>query len=553
MPLFSRGRSADTAAIESGGGGSHQQQEKSFAGGLVTEVVVPRVSRPKLIVFYLGALVTMFAISLQTVVPTSFFVQAVEPWGVEVSSLWMPASYLIGYVALVLPAFRISEMTGRLATFCFGFGMFVTFTVLSGHASTAYKFSVLRAFQGVGAGFLASTILLVVSTNTSDRSRSLFVAGLCATQLFGVGAAHTIGGKLAIDGHFRWSVYLASPLMVVPGILCLPALFADKKPARTESIFTRIVRFDYIGALILMGTVIMMTTGLVFGGNEHKWSSATVICLIVFGVVGIVLFLAWERFGASRPLFNTQWLHERNLQISVVSTLFMAMVFFAHAVFVPILYITVRTELTDSAGRRTAPYWATSMGAALLAGLAVRYRPALARPLVWAGLAISIVFSGLYYTIEVKPTSLAKEQAFYALAGLGLGLAYPSVTYLSQVSVPLEEVGAASVVGHFLSIIGGMLGLILYQACLKSRLIINLDPIFQSNTFLSAFDVRTMDIAGLEMSGPTILGYVPALADTIGQKMVDSLHTTYILTVPFLAVSLLATLFYKHSHASSSI
>ncbi|KAJ2415598.1 hypothetical protein GGI10_001594 [Coemansia sp. RSA 2530] len=551
MPRFSRSRQEGAAAIESGDG--YQQPEKPAAGGLVTEEFGSRVSRSKLIVFYFGALVTMFAISLQTVIPASFFVQAVVPWGVEVSSLWMPASYLIGYVALLLPAFRISEMTGRLASFLFGLVVFVIFTGLAGNASTAYKFSVLRALQGAGAGFLASSILLVVSTNTSDRSRSLFVAGLCAAQLFGVGAAHTIGGKLAIDDHFRWGIYLVAPLMAAPAILCLPALLADKKPVRTESILTRVMRFDYVGSIILIGTVIMLTTGMVFGGNEHKWSSATVICLIVFGVVGIVLFLAWERLGASRPLFNTQWLHERNLQISVISTLFMAMVFFAHSVFVPILYITVRSELTNVAGRRTAPYWATSMGAALLAGLAVRFRPALARPLVWAGLTISIVFSGLYYTIDVKPASIAKEQAFYALAGLGLGLAYPSVTYLSQVSVPLEEVGAASVVGHFLSIVGGMLGLILYQACLKSRLIANLDAIFKSNPFLASFDVRTMDIAGLEMSGPTILTYVPDLSDTIGHKMVDSLHTTFILTVPFLAVSLLATLFYKHRHTASAI
>ncbi|KAJ2399745.1 hypothetical protein GGF41_008069, partial [Coemansia sp. RSA 2531] len=253
MPRFSRSRQADAAAIESGGG--YGQPEKN-TGGLVTEEVGSLVSRPKLIVFYIGALITMFAISLQTVIPASFFVQAVVPWGVEVSSLWMPASYLIGYVAMILPAFRISEMTGRLAAFWFGLAVFVIFTGLAGDAATAYKFSVLRALQGAGAGFLASTILLVVSTNTSDRSRSLFVAGLCAAQLFGVGAAHTIGGKLAIDGHFRWGTYLVAPLMAAPAILCLPALLADKKPARTESIFTRVVKFDYIGAVILIGTVI---------------------------------------------------------------------------------------------------------------------------------------------------------------------------------------------------------------------------------------------------------------------------------------------------------
>ncbi|KAJ2334254.1 hypothetical protein GGH92_008373, partial [Coemansia sp. RSA 2673] len=76
MPRFSRSRQADAAAIESGGG--YGQPEKN-TGGLVTEEVGSLVSRPKLIVFYIGALITMFAISLQTVIPASFFVQAVVP------------------------------------------------------------------------------------------------------------------------------------------------------------------------------------------------------------------------------------------------------------------------------------------------------------------------------------------------------------------------------------------------------------------------------------------------------------------------------------------
>ncbi|KAJ2477425.1 hypothetical protein EV174_004626 [Coemansia sp. RSA 2320] len=521
--------------------------EKRAALSEVVEEGSPRVSGAKLAAFYVGAVVAMFAISMEAVIPASFFVQAVVPWGVDVSSLWMLASYLIGYVALLLPAFRISEMTGRLAVFYFGVSLFVVFTGLAGHAATAYTFSVMRAFQGAGAGFLAAALLLVVATNGSARMRPVLVAGLCGAQLAGVGAAHTIGGQLAVDGRFRWAVYMAAPLMGAPALLCGAALWADKKPRRTERVATRVARFDYGGAVILMGTVVMLTMGLVFGGNEHKWSSATVLCLTVFGVVGIAAFLAWERFAAARPLFDTRWLHERNLQISVISILFMAMAVFAHAVFVPLLYITVRTEPTDVAGRRSAPYWGAQAAACLLAGGALRLRPAAARPLVWAGLVVAIVFSGLYYTIAAKPASLAREQAFYALAGAGLGLAYPAVTYLSQISVDHGDVGAAAVVAHFLSIVGGMLGLILYQACLKSRLIANLTAIFQSDPFLAVFDVHTMDIAGLESSGPTILTYVPALSDLIGQRMVDSLHTTYIVTVPLLGAALVATLFYRHA------
>ncbi|KAJ1830267.1 hypothetical protein LPJ63_005039 [Coemansia sp. RSA 2711] len=515
----------------------------------ITEDAAPRVSTPLLGLFYAGALVSVFMASIEAVVPASFFIQAVEPWGVDTSSLWMLASYLIGYVAFVLPAQRLADVFGRLAVFWLGIVLFVVFTGVAAHSGSAYTFAVLRAFQGVGAGLVTSVGVQLVGAHASERSRALLVGGLAAAQLFGIGAAHIIGGKLAIDGRFRWAVYLAAPIAAAPAALCTPALISERRlnAAPAESLMTRIAKYDYVGTLLLFGAAIMLTSGLTFGGNEHGWSSAIVLCLIIFGAVCAALFLGWDLLRAAHPVFNPRWLRERNLQISMISVLLLSMAFFANAVYVPILYITVRHDATDAAGRMTAPYWGASMGAAVLAGLAIRVRPQLARPVAWLGLVIGIVFSGLYYTIELEPASLAKERAFYALAGLGVGLAYPAVVYMAQISVPAAERGCAAAVAHFLSIVGGMLGLILYQACLKSRLIHNLDPIFQESAFLMSFNVHTMDIAGLEISGGTITSYEPKLSVKIGEGMMDALHTTYILSVPFLGAALLATLLYKHS------
>ncbi|KAJ1730694.1 hypothetical protein LPJ61_002882 [Coemansia biformis] len=534
--------------------GAARAPEKSYSekhAVAITEDDVPRISPLLLNIFHIGALIAVFAAALEAVIPASFFTQAVEPWGVSVSSLWMLASYLIGYVSFVLPTLRISDVFGRTVTFWFGIALFAVFTGVSGNASSALQFAVLRAFQGVGAAIIASVSVQVVAAQTSERSRPLFVGALAAAQLFGVGAAHIIGGKLAVQDHFRWAIYLAAPLIAAPAVLCTPALIrldqqSCSRQQQRDSLVSRLLRYDYIGTLLLLGAAIMLTTGLTFGGNEHGWSSVTTLCLIIFGAVSAVLFLLWEKFGASHPIFNTLWLRERNLQISMVSVLLIAMTFFANAVYVPIMYLTARTKTTDIAGRMSAPYWGASLGAALLAGLAIRARPGLARPLIWTGLVLGAVFAGLFYTIELKPDSLVRERAFYAVAGVGVGLAYPAVLYMAQISVPREESGPAAAVAHFLSIVGGMLGLILYQACLKSRLIINLTPIFAQSTFLSSFHISTMDVAGLEMSGETMLNYEPKLADEIGNKMMDSLHTTYIITVPLLGTALLASLLYKH-------
>ncbi|KAJ1949165.1 hypothetical protein EC988_004880, partial [Linderina pennispora] len=419
----------------------------------IVEYDVPRVSRPKLILFAIGAFVAVFAASYSAVVPASFFVQAARPWGVSVSSLWMIAAYLIGYLSFILPASRISEYTGRLAAFWFGLIMFTVFAGVAGHASTARTFDILRAFQGVGAGFMTSISHLVLASNTSAKSRSMFIGGLVAAQLFGAGSAHTIGGALAAEGKFRWGIYLGAPLMAAPALLCTPALIADKKPTRTETVANRVAHYDYIGTFILIGTVVMLTLGTVFGGNEHPWGSAMVICLLVFGAVGIAVFLVYEKLVAKRPLMDNQWLHVRNLQISIIGILFISMTVYALAVYIPIMYMTVRQLPTNKAGRMSAPYWGTSMGAALLSGLVLRYQPKAARPLIWVGLTIGTIFAGLYYTFTVHG-DITKERAFLALAGAGVGLAFPAITYIAQICVAADEAGFAAVMGHFLSIIG---------------------------------------------------------------------------------------------------
>ncbi|KAJ1743439.1 hypothetical protein LPJ68_000938 [Coemansia sp. RSA 1086] len=525
-----------------------EKPELDVKANSITEDMAPRISKPLMALFYAGALACIFVASLEAMIPASFFVQAVEPWGVETSSLWMLAAYLIGYVAMILPTRRLADIFGQVAMFWTGLVLFVVFTGVSGNASVASTFAVLRAFQGAGAGMMTSVCMYVVGEQASDRSRALLVSGLALAQLGGIGAAHALGGKLAVDGKFRWAIYLAAPLAAAPALLCTPALIRSRKRSQ-ESLGSRLLKFDIVGTLLLFGAVVMLTSGLTFGGNEHKWDSATVLCLIIFGAVSAVLFLVWDMLGAkSQPIFNTRWLRERNLQISMLAVLLISMVFFSAAIYVPIMYITVRHEATDMAGRMTAPFWALSMGAALLGGLLIRLKPRLARPVAWAGLVIGAVFSGLYYTIDMEPTSLSKERAFYAIAGLGVGLAYPAVLYMAQISVPSDERGCAATVAHFLSVVGGMLGLILYQACLKSRLIINLDSIFSQSPFLASFDIRAMDIAGLEVSGGTITSYEPKLAPKIGAGMIDALHTTFVLSVPFLGAALIATLLYKHSH-----
>ena len=59
---------------------------------------------------------------------------------------------------------------------------------------------------------------------------------------------------------------------------------------------------DWTGSLALIGGLLMFLLGLTFGGTVYPWSSPTVICLIVFGVFTLLIFVAIERYFARYPL-----------------------------------------------------------------------------------------------------------------------------------------------------------------------------------------------------------------------------------------------------------
>lgn len=63
-------------------------------------------------------------------------------------------------------------------------------------------------------------------------------------------------------------------------------------------ILAGIKAIDWVGSLALIGGLLMFLLGLDFGGTVHPWNSATVICLIVFGIVTLMIFVAVERYSA---------------------------------------------------------------------------------------------------------------------------------------------------------------------------------------------------------------------------------------------------------------
>ena len=108
-----------------------------------------------------------------------------------------------------------------------------------------------------------------------------------------------VGGALTQSVSWRWVFWINLPVCGVAFILLL--VFLDVHNPRTP-VIDGIKAVDWWGSFAILGLTVMLLLGLDFGGNTFPWSSAKVICLIVFGALMSLVFIYCEKRLAKYPL-----------------------------------------------------------------------------------------------------------------------------------------------------------------------------------------------------------------------------------------------------------
>lgn len=61
-----------------------------------------------------------------------------------------------------------------------------------------------------------------------------------------------------------------------------------------------------------MGSTTAIVLALTWGGTEHPWSSAQVLVPLIVGLVGLVVFIAYEATLAKNPIVSPSTDHTDN-------------------------------------------------------------------------------------------------------------------------------------------------------------------------------------------------------------------------------------------------
>ncbi|KAI1334615.1 MFS general substrate transporter [Xylariaceae sp. FL0016] len=368
---------------------------------------------------------------------------------------WYASAYLIANCAM-------SPLVGRLYRIFRLKVMFISFVAIfeigSLVAATAQSSTVLivgRAISGVGGSGILNGGQTIIAATVPIARRSLLNGMILGCFALGQAIGPLIGGALTQAISWRWCFYINLP---IGGLVIFMFLVVVRLPVKTlssgeKSLLERVKEIDLVGFATFSGACIMFLTGLQYGGTEYDWKSATVIGLIVAGLVTFGILACWFAHKGEASLIPPRLLRNRiNLMITLTSFIQSGATITA-LYWLPIWFQAIKGASPLRSGVMILPLILSQLVGSVVCGALVQ-KTGYYLPEVVCGNALVAIGAGLMSTFS-PDTSRGAIIGFQILVGLGRGLVLQLLVTAMQANVPKEDASIASAYVMFSQFLGG--------------------------------------------------------------------------------------------------
>ncbi|GAB7350139.1 hypothetical protein MBLNU459_g0809t2 [Dothideomycetes sp. NU459] len=448
---------------------------------------------------------------------------------------WIGSTFLLA-AAVVAPSWgKFSDIWGRKPVLLVAVSIFFLGSTICGAAVNIEMLITGRAVQGAAGGGLMSLVSIVVGDSFSQRDRGKYYGfvGMIWAVAFVLGPL--IGGAFTENISWRWCFYINLP---ISGTSFFVILFMLKLETPKTPLLAGMKIVDWTGSLALIGGLLMLLLGLVFGGVTFPWGSSVVICLIVFGVLTIVIFAFVERYVARYPLVPVHlYANIANASILIID-LFHGIVLTANTYFLPLYCQSVLGASPILSGVLLLPF-AFFMSVALVGSgnfikKTGRYFEAIA-----FGFALMTLGTGLYYDLP-DGRYWPKIILYQIVSGFGVGLNFQPPLIALQNNVPAQDNGSATasfgLTRNVASAIGVAIGSVIFSNDMNS----------QHSKLVEALGAESAAMftgADAQANVLRIGDFTPEQQRIIRQAFGTAIRTIWIVAVAFSAASFLVCFF----------
>src|SRR5215469_4536212 len=222
---------------------------------------------------------------------------------------WTVNAYTLTFAVLLLTGATLGERYGRRRLFVAGLGLFTAGSAGAALAPGIGELVAARAVQGVGAAVLIPLTLTLLSAAVTPARRGLALGAWGAVGGLAIAIGPLVGGAVVEGASWQWIFWLNVPI----GVALLP--IARAKLAESHGPATRLdLPGLTLASLGLLGIVLGVARG-----NDHGWTSATVLAPIVIGALLVAAFVAWE-LRAPEPMLPMHLFRSRGFTITNVAS-----------------------------------------------------------------------------------------------------------------------------------------------------------------------------------------------------------------------------------------
>ncbi|KAI9060289.1 MFS general substrate transporter [Trametes sanguinea] len=431
-----------------------------------------------------------------------------------------------------------------------------------------------RGVAGIGAAGLLAIVRIILADSRSLDDNNwqqsmlffLFTVGYCVGPVIG-GALTTVS--------FRWIFAINLPCAALAMVLSFLILRGRTKgpqkvthlpgtatPER-ETFTQRMLRIDWIGALLFMAAGILLLLALNWGSSA-EWDTARVIaCFVVSGVL-YILWVLWELMlernilaeasgaGSKHPLLRTEPMiplelfRSLDLCITQFATFVNGMVMLVMFYFVAIFFTIVQGFSGTNAGTQLI-YFAPGLGAGSLTSIVLLKRTRQHGqqpkwPIILGGLILNVGLGLVSWGMQQNKQSYV--DGFMAMTGVGVGMCIGPLVVHVRFSQPESRVAVVSGLSLFSRSLGGTVGLAQCGAVLNAKVNDSILALVRSGT-LDPADAQELSqglSAGIS-SLQSISSLPPEIQSAVKDAFQNGTRWSIVSLIPWAGLSFVLTVF----------
>ena len=192
--------------------------------------------------------------------------------GSAIEAFWSGTSFLLGSTVFQPTFVSFSHTFGRKPLLLLALGLFTVGAIVAAVARNFTTLLIGRSVQGVGGGGTISLVEVLVTDLVPLRERGQWFGYFSMVWALGTVTGPIIGGAFAQRVSWRWIFWINLPFCGI-GFLAVPIFLRLNR--RPGSIYSKLGKIDWIGAVLLTASVTSFLVPVSWGGVVFAWSSCS--------------------------------------------------------------------------------------------------------------------------------------------------------------------------------------------------------------------------------------------------------------------------------------